>query len=149
PQAQVHLQHHRSKAWNRPVQLKMAMAVPIKNPDPITRTDSELSQGVGRFADPSVTIGVGVTVPAAAWDAEDDLLVAMGPRGMPDQRRSVQLSIVAHGRGAALDNVALHSLSSSNRSTMVVWPCRHAAPRPPISRVHRPHKEREIRSFMT
>ena len=104
-QAQIHLQHDSTQAGNRPVQLEVTSAVPVQDADPVAGLDTERAQCIGAAADARVAVRVGVAIPAAIGCAVDDLLVPMGARGVPDQRRGVELAVVARGGRAAADDV--------------------------------------------
>src|SRR5256885_17133567 len=86
------LQHDRAQAGDGPVQLEVAPAVPVQHTDAVARLDTERAQRIGAAADARVAVGIGVAIPAAIGCAVDDLLVPVGARGVPDQRRGVERS---------------------------------------------------------
>src|SRR2546427_8371432 len=95
----------RSQAGDGPVQLEVAPAVPVQHTDAVARLDTERAQRIGAAADARVAVGIGVAIPAAIGCAVDDLLVPVGARGVPDQRRGVELAFVARGGRAAADGL--------------------------------------------
>src|ERR1700722_6796205 len=108
-QTQVHLEHHCGETRNRPVQLEMTPAVPIKNAHPIGWSDAEAPQHIGPPANSLITVRISVAIPPAVCSAEHDLLITVGPRCVPDQSGRIQLGVIAHRGWAAWDDLPIYS----------------------------------------
>jgi len=103
-QPQVQLQQNGPQAGDCIVELEVSTAVPIEHTHPVRGTDAELPESVAGAAHPRIAITIGIALPIAVRISVYDLLLAVGSGRMANQRRGVELVVIAHGGWAAGDD---------------------------------------------
>ncbi|MNN14427.1 hypothetical protein D3C81_1274900 [compost metagenome] len=89
-QAWVQRVEHGTRAGYGVVQLHVAVAIPGKRGDAVTKADAERSECIGQTTRTLPEVAIGLSVDITFDAAGDDLLVAMMALGMGEERRDKQ-----------------------------------------------------------